>query len=46
MRYDVKIYDGDEEKETIRGLTKAQMITICLLLSRLGVKHSVKEVPA
>ena len=43
IRYDVKVYEGNEEMETIRDLKYSQMLAIKRLLDRLGVKYLVKE---
>ena len=43
MKYDIKIYDGKEEKETIRDLKYSQMIAIKTMLDRLHIKYLIKE---
>jgi len=43
IRYDIKVYEGNEEMETIRDLKYSQMLAIKRLLDRLGVKYLVKE---
>ncbi|PGF17141.1 hypothetical protein CP556_14110 [Natrinema sp. CBA1119] len=37
MTYDIKVYDGYEEKETIRGLEYSQMNAILRAFEREGV---------
>lgn len=37
MTYDIKVYDGQEEKETIRGLEYSQMNAIQRAFEREGV---------
>jgi hypothetical protein len=44
-RYDVKTYADGMERETIRGLTLAQVVSVESLLQRYGIKHTVKELP-
>jgi len=43
MKYDIKIYDGKEEKETIRDLKYSQMIAIKTMLDRLHIRYLIKE---
>jgi len=43
VRYDIKVYEGNEEMETIRDLKYSQMLAIKRLLNRLGVKYLIKE---
>ena len=40
--YDVKFYSGNEERETIRGLTYAQMTVLTKVLDRLGIVYTLK----
>jgi len=44
MRYDIKVFEGYEEMETIRDLTHTQMIVIRKIFDRHGIKYLVKEV--
>jgi len=43
IRYDIKVYEENEEMETIRDLKYSQMLAIKRLLDRLGVKYLIKE---
>jgi len=43
IRYDVKVYEGNEEMETIRDLKYSQMLAVKSVLDRLGVKYLIKE---
>jgi len=40
--YDIKVYEDREEKETIRGLTSSQVITIEQIFLRGKIKFIVK----
>jgi len=42
VRYDIKVYEGNEEMETIRDLKYSQMLAVKSVLDRLGVKYLVK----
>ena len=42
--YDLKIYEGNEEMETIRGLSQSQIDTIVAVLNRHEIRHLVKRV--
>ena len=44
MRYDIKVFERNEEMETIRDLTHTQMIVIRKIFDRCGIKYSIKEV--
>lgn len=41
--YDIKIYEGKEEKETIRNLSIVQASVIQKFLDRKNIKHEVKR---
>lgn len=43
---DIKIYEGNEEYETIRDLTTSQAMTITSVLKRHNIKFLWKEVKA
>ena len=40
--YDIKVYEGHDEKETIRGLTSSQAITIEQVFLRSKIKFVIK----
>jgi hypothetical protein len=43
--FDVKTYDvANNETETIRGLNLAQLISLEMLLHRLGVRYKIVKV--
>lgn len=42
--YDIKIYEGKEEKETIRDLTETQAKTIGDVLDRHHIKFWTKKI--
>jgi len=44
MRYDIKVYEGREEMETIRDLKESQVIAITKVFDRHGIRYSVKLV--
>lgn len=45
MRYDIKVYDNEfREKETIRDVSEAQLVSICQTIIRLGGRIKVKEI--
>jgi len=43
IRYDIKVYEGNEEMETIRDLKYSQMLAVKSVLDRTGVKYLIKE---
>lgn len=43
MTYDVKIFEGAEEHETIRDLTESQLLGIVSVLERHGIKYLIKD---
>jgi len=44
MKYDIKIYEKGEERETIRDLKYSQKEAIVSVLARYSIKFQVKEV--
>lgn len=42
--YDIKVYEGNEERETIRGLYEHQALGISTVLKRHNIKFLVKKV--
>lgn len=40
--YDIKVYEGHREQETIRGLTSSQVITIEQIFLRSKIKFIIK----
>ena len=44
MKYDIKIYEKGEERETIRDLKYSQKEAIVSVLARYGIKFQVREV--
>jgi len=44
MKYDIKIYEKGEERETIRDLKYSQKEAVVSVLARCGIKFQVKEV--
>jgi len=43
MLYDVKIFEGKKEQETIRELTYGQVLAIGRLLKRHEIKHFIRD---
>ena len=44
IHYDVKIYDNQMERETIRGLTYGQTHSLIMLLERIGIRYKIIEI--
>jgi len=44
MKYDIKVYEKREERETIRDLKHSQKEAVVSVLARYGIKFQVKEV--
>jgi len=44
LRYDVKVYEGNEEWETVRDLTYPQLVALKDILERYKIKYLVREV--
>lgn len=44
ISYDIKIYEGDEEQETIRNLHEHQALTISTVLKRYNIKFLIKKI--
>jgi hypothetical protein len=40
--YDIKIFEGQEEQETIRGLTYGQAFVIATVLKRYNIEYLIK----
>lgn len=41
--FDIKFYEGNREKETVRGLTYSQALVIKTAMDRLNIKCLVKN---
>lgn len=42
--FDIKFYEDDREKETVRGLTYSQALVIKTTMNRLNIKCLVKNI--
>jgi len=42
--YDIKVYNGNEEIETIRDLKYSQMLAVVNVLDRYRIRYIIKEV--
>jgi len=43
MTYDIKVFEGTEEQETIRNLLQHQVFAIAAVLKRHSIQHLIKS---